>query len=110
GFEVRVELALADGERLWAQVTRDEAEQLALERGLILYVRPHRTRVFDQEAARDLIRKFVNSYGSAWSGRCTSRSADSPRSALGPRIPAVAAPRRVLVPLPGAEVPAPLPP
>jgi sulfate transport system ATP-binding protein len=46
GFEVRVELAMADGERLWAQVTRDEAEQLELERGQILYVRPHRTQVF----------------------------------------------------------------
>ena len=33
GFEVRVELVLEDGQHLWAQLTRDEAEQLELERG-----------------------------------------------------------------------------
>jgi sulfate transport system ATP-binding protein len=33
GFEVRVYLALADGQRLWAQVTREEAERLELQRG-----------------------------------------------------------------------------
>ncbi len=46
GFEVRVDLALEDGERIWAQVTRDDAEQLELERGQIVYVRPSHTRVF----------------------------------------------------------------
>jgi sulfate transport system ATP-binding protein len=38
GFEVRVELALGDGERLVAQLTPDEAELLELLAGQILYV------------------------------------------------------------------------
>ena len=46
GFEVRVELVRGDGEKLWAQVTRDECEQLELERGQIVWVRPERARVF----------------------------------------------------------------
>jgi sulfate transport system ATP-binding protein len=46
GFEVRVELALADGEEIWAQLTREEAEQLELHEGEIVYVRPERTKVF----------------------------------------------------------------
>lgn len=33
GFEVRVDLVLADGQRLWAQVTREEAERLELQQG-----------------------------------------------------------------------------
>ena len=33
GFEVRVELVRADGERLLAQLTKEEAEELELERG-----------------------------------------------------------------------------
>ena len=47
GFEVRVELLLESGERVWAQVTRDEAEQLDLEDGQVVFVRPSRTRVFE---------------------------------------------------------------
>jgi sulfate transport system ATP-binding protein len=46
GFEVRVELELAGGERLWAQVTRDQAEQLELQPGDVVFVRPSRTPVF----------------------------------------------------------------
>ena len=46
GFEVRVELELANGERLWAQVTRDQAEQLELERGDVVFVRPSKTPAF----------------------------------------------------------------
>jgi sulfate transport system ATP-binding protein len=46
GFEVRVELALGDGKEIWAQLTRDEAEQLELREGQIVYVRPERTKVF----------------------------------------------------------------
>jgi sulfate transport system ATP-binding protein len=46
GFEVRVHLSLADGRSLWAQVTRDEAEQLELERGQIVHVRPSRSTSF----------------------------------------------------------------
>jgi sulfate transport system ATP-binding protein len=48
GFEVRVELVLGEGERLSAQVTREQAEELELERGQIVYVRPTRSRVFVQ--------------------------------------------------------------
>ncbi|MDQ5820985.1 MAG: TOBE-like domain-containing protein [Actinomycetota bacterium] len=44
GFEVRVELRLADGEDLWAQLTREEADQL--EQGTRVYVRSRRERVF----------------------------------------------------------------
>ncbi len=46
GFEVRVELVRDDGERLSAQVTRDEAASLELELGQIVYVRPTRETVF----------------------------------------------------------------
>jgi sulfate transport system ATP-binding protein len=46
GFETRVELVRDDGERLSAQVTRDEAEQLELERGQIVFVRTMREQVF----------------------------------------------------------------
>ena len=46
GFEVRVELVRGDGEKLWAQITRDACEQLELERGQIVWVRPERARVF----------------------------------------------------------------
>jgi sulfate transport system ATP-binding protein len=46
GFEVRVELVRDDGQRLSAQVTREQAEALELERGQIVYVRPTRQTVF----------------------------------------------------------------
>jgi sulfate transport system ATP-binding protein len=45
GFEVRAELLLADGQHVLAQLSRDEAEQLDLERGQIVYVRPARAHV-----------------------------------------------------------------
>jgi sulfate transport system ATP-binding protein len=44
GFEVRVELVVEDGERLWAQVTRNEAADLAP--GATVFVRPRAERVF----------------------------------------------------------------
>jgi sulfate transport system ATP-binding protein len=47
GFEVRVELALGDGERLVAQVTPDEAELLELLPGQILFVRARKAAVAD---------------------------------------------------------------
>jgi sulfate transport system ATP-binding protein len=47
GFETRVELLLADGGQLWAQMTRDEADLLELEDGQIVYARPRRARVFE---------------------------------------------------------------
>jgi sulfate transport system ATP-binding protein len=43
GFEVRVELVAGEGERLWAQVTRDVCEQLELLDGQIVYVRATRS-------------------------------------------------------------------
>ena len=55
GFEVRVHLSLADGRSLWAQVTRDEAEELELARGQIVHVRPSRALSFaESEAHRPL--------------------------------------------------------
>jgi sulfate transport system ATP-binding protein len=47
GFEVRVEFTLPNGQHAWAQLTRESAEELELERGQIVYVRPGRSRVFD---------------------------------------------------------------
>ena len=47
GFEVRVELAMPDDVRMWAQVTRAEASELELEEGQPIYVRPSRRRVFN---------------------------------------------------------------
>jgi sulfate transport system ATP-binding protein len=38
GFEVRVELDLADGEQVSVQLTKGEAEQLELAQGDIVYV------------------------------------------------------------------------
>jgi sulfate transport system ATP-binding protein len=52
GFEVRVELELAGGSTVWAQVTRSEAEQLELEKGQIVYARPSRAKVFDENGPR----------------------------------------------------------
>jgi sulfate transport system ATP-binding protein len=46
GFEVRAELVLPDGQRLQAQLSRQEASQLDLERGQIVWVRPERERSF----------------------------------------------------------------
>jgi sulfate transport system ATP-binding protein len=42
GFEVRVELLASDGRQLWAQLTREEAEQLELMEGQIVYARANR--------------------------------------------------------------------
>jgi sulfate transport system ATP-binding protein len=46
GFEVRVELVREDGQHLLVQLTQEEAEQLELDRGQIVYVRPSRETVF----------------------------------------------------------------
>ena len=46
GFETRVELVRDDGERLHAQLARDRADELELERGDIVYVRLRNARVF----------------------------------------------------------------
>jgi sulfate transport system ATP-binding protein len=49
GFEVRVELVLGDGDGLWAQITQADAEALELGKGQIVWVRPSRARVFDDD-------------------------------------------------------------
>ncbi len=46
GFEVRVELKLSDGREIWAQVTRERAQELELRDGQILSVRLPAPRVF----------------------------------------------------------------
>jgi sulfate transport system ATP-binding protein len=48
GFEVRLDLQRDDGEQFAVQLTRDEAEQLELDRGQIVYVRPTRETVFHE--------------------------------------------------------------
>ncbi len=48
GFEVRVELKLGDGRELWAQITRETAQQLEVQEGQILTVRLPAPRVFAQ--------------------------------------------------------------
>jgi sulfate transport system ATP-binding protein len=52
GFEVRVELVRDDGQHLQAQLTQEQAEQLELERGQIVNVRPSREMVFSGGARR----------------------------------------------------------
>ena len=46
GFEVRADLLLHDGQRLQAQLSREDAEELELAQGQIVFVRPSRTRQF----------------------------------------------------------------
>jgi sulfate transport system ATP-binding protein len=46
GFEVRVELKLGDGREIWAQVTRERAQELELHEGQILSIRLPQPRVF----------------------------------------------------------------
>jgi sulfate transport system ATP-binding protein len=51
GFEVRVDLLLGDGQRVWAQLSREDAEELELAQGQIVFVRPSRTRQFAEAPA-----------------------------------------------------------
>jgi sulfate transport system ATP-binding protein len=46
GFEIRVELVLADGTEVWAQLTRAELQKLELRQGQIVYLRPGQARSF----------------------------------------------------------------
>src|SRR3954471_16984482 len=46
GFETRVELERDDGQKLHAQLTRDEADELELREGDIVYLRTRKTRTF----------------------------------------------------------------
>jgi sulfate/thiosulfate transport system ATP-binding protein len=47
GFEVRIEMTLAEDSPLIAQLTRAQVEELELADGQIVYVTPSRARVFD---------------------------------------------------------------
>jgi sulfate transport system ATP-binding protein len=51
GFEVRVELKLEDGREIWAQVTRERAQELELHDGQILSVRLPEPRVFTPQSS-----------------------------------------------------------
>jgi sulfate/thiosulfate transport system ATP-binding protein len=48
GFEVRIELTRDDGEKLWAQVTKERCEELELEEGQIVYLRARHERIFSE--------------------------------------------------------------
>lgn len=48
GFEVRLEMTLADDGPLIAQLTRAQVEELELQEGQIVYVTPARARTFDE--------------------------------------------------------------
>ncbi len=51
GFEVRADLVLQDGQRLQAQLSREDAEELELAKGQIVFVRLSRTRRFAEAPA-----------------------------------------------------------
>jgi sulfate transport system ATP-binding protein len=57
GFEVRVDLTSADREAIWVQITRGEADKLAVEPGTTYYIRPipgavtRHAQTTDEEAA-----------------------------------------------------------
>jgi sulfate transport system ATP-binding protein len=53
GFETRIELVRDDGERLYAQLTRNEADELELDRGDIVYVRARKEKTFGVSAVPD---------------------------------------------------------
>jgi sulfate/thiosulfate transport system ATP-binding protein len=46
GFEVRIELVLRDGQQLWAQLSRNDLDELRVEPGQTVFVRPSKQRVF----------------------------------------------------------------
>jgi sulfate transport system ATP-binding protein len=51
GFEVRVELLLGDGDSTWVQTTRGRAEELELQEGQIVWLRPANAPAMAPEAA-----------------------------------------------------------
>ncbi len=53
GFETRIELVRDDGERLYAQLTQNEADELELDRGDIVYVRARKEKTFGVSAVPD---------------------------------------------------------
>jgi len=53
GFEIRVELVLADGTEVWAQLTRNELQRLELREGQIAYLRPVQAKSFNGSSPSD---------------------------------------------------------
>jgi sulfate/thiosulfate transport system ATP-binding protein len=54
GFEVRVEIELPDGSRARAQLTRSQADELEIDRGDIVYVRPPAGVEFEPSMRREV--------------------------------------------------------
>ena len=74
GFEVRVEFTLPSDEHAWAQVTREEAEQLELREGQIVYVRPGKlARVHGRRASPRSSRAAPSKRGSSSASRRPGR-------------------------------------
>jgi len=59
GFEVRIEMTLADGSPLVAQLTRAQVEELELAERQIVYVTPNRARVFDSNGGSPRTEELV---------------------------------------------------
>lgn len=53
GFEVRVELTLQDGEHFSVQLTREQVDELELQEGQIVFVRPRSTKSFGNGSGPD---------------------------------------------------------
>jgi sulfate transport system ATP-binding protein len=53
GFEIRVELVLADGTEVWAQLTRSELQKLELREGQIVYLRTSQAKSFSGDSPPD---------------------------------------------------------
>ncbi|MDP9189627.1 MAG: TOBE-like domain-containing protein [Actinomycetota bacterium] len=51
GFEVRVELTLADGEKFSVQLTREQVDELELTEGQIVFVRPRTVKEFASDGS-----------------------------------------------------------
>jgi sulfate transport system ATP-binding protein len=59
GFEVRIEMTLADEGPLIAQLTRAQVEELELKEGQIVYVTPARARRFDENGGSPRTEELV---------------------------------------------------
>jgi sulfate transport system ATP-binding protein len=59
GFEVRIEMTLADDGPLIAQLIRAQVEELELQEGQIVYVTPARARTFDENGSSPRTEEFA---------------------------------------------------
>ena len=50
GFELRVELRLADGRETWVQTTRERGDELELAPGQVVWLRPMRAALASARA------------------------------------------------------------